>query len=307
MGINDGRVVIVTGAGRGIGRAHALTFAESGAKVVVNDLGGEMDGSGNSIGPAHDVVAEIKGMGGEAVANGDDISSWEGAQKLINTAVETFGGLDVLVNNAGILRDRMLTSMTEDDFDAVIDVHLKGTFVLSKHACDHWRSLAKAGQPSAGRIINTTSGAGLFGNVGQVNYSAAKAGIVGMTLTTAMEMGRYGVTCNAISPIAATRMTTGLAMTDAAKAAADESEVAFDPLDPKAASPVVAYLASEESAWISGQVLRIEGDTVIVMQGFTPTATRFTAKGGGYLDAEELVTGMRVAYRAFPGGIPAAR
>jgi NAD(P)-dependent dehydrogenase (short-subunit alcohol dehydrogenase family) len=200
----------------------------------------------------------------------------------------------------------MLTSMTEDDFDAVINVHLKGTFVLSKHACDHWRSLAKAGRPSAGRIINTTSGAGLFGNIGQVNYSAAKAGIIGMTITTAMEMARYGVTCNAISPIAATRMTTGLAMTDAAVAAADASGVAFDPLAPRAASPVVAYLASEESGWISGEVLRIEGDTVIGMQGFTPTARRFTAKGGGYLDAEELVTGMRIAYHAFPGGIPAA-
>jgi NAD(P)-dependent dehydrogenase (short-subunit alcohol dehydrogenase family) len=306
MGLLDGRVAIVTGGGRGLGREHSLELARRGASVVIVDPGVGVKGEDVGEDPADEVVAEIRAAGGEAVAERASASDYSAIEQVVATTVERFGRLDAVVNNAGILRDRMLTGMTEEDFDAVIAVHLKGTFVLSKHACDHWRSLAKAGRPSAGRIINTTSGAGLFGNVGQVNYSAAKAGIVGMTLTTAMEMARYGVTCNAISPIAATRMTTGLAMTDAARAAADESDVPFDPLDPKAASPVVAYLASEESAWISGQVLRIEGDTVIVMQGFTPTATRFTAKGGGYLDAEELVTGMRVAYRAFPGGIPAA-
>ncbi len=306
MGLLDGRVAIVTGGGRGLGREHSLELAGQGASVVIVDPGVGVKGEDVGEDPADEVVAEIRAAGGDAVAERASASDFGAIEKVVASTVEQFGRLDAVVNNAGILRDRMLTSMTEDDFDAVVDVHLKGTFVLSKHACDHWRSLAKAGRPSAGRIVNTTSGAGLFGNIGQVNYSAAKAGIVGMTLTTAMEMGRYGVTCNAISPIAATRMTTGLAMTDAAKAAADDSGVAFDPLDPKAASPVVAYLASEESGWISGQVLRIEGDTVIVMQGFTPSATRLTAKGGGYLDAEELVTGMRVAYRAFPGGIPTA-
>jgi NAD(P)-dependent dehydrogenase (short-subunit alcohol dehydrogenase family) len=306
MGLLDGRVAIVTGGGRGLGREHSLELARRGASVVIVDPGVGVKGEDVGEDPADEVVAEIRAAGGEAVAERASASDYSAIEQVVATTVERFGRLDAVVNNAGILRDRMLTGMTEEDFDAVIAVHLKGTFVVSKHASDHWRSLAKAGRPSAGRIINTTSGAGLFGNVGQVNYSAAKAGIVGMTLTTAMEMARYGVTCNAISPIAATRMTTGLAMTDAARAAADESDVPFDPLDPKAASPVVAYLASEESAWISGQVLRIEGDTVIVMQGFTPTATRFTAKGGGYLDAEELVTGMRVAYRAFPSGIPAA-
>jgi NAD(P)-dependent dehydrogenase (short-subunit alcohol dehydrogenase family) len=306
MGLLDGRVAIVTGGGRGLGREHSLELARQGASVVIVDPGVGVKGEDVGEDPAEQVVAEIRAAGGDAVAERASASDFGGMEQVVATTVERFGRLDAVVNNAGILRDRMLTSMTEADFDAVIDVHLKGTFVLTKHACDHWRAQGKAGQPSAGRIINTTSGAGLFGNLGQVNYSAAKAGIVGLTITTAMEMGRYGVTCNAISPIAATRMTTGLAMTDAAQAAADASGAAFDPLDPKAASPVVAYLASEESGWISGQVLRIEGDTVIVMQGWTPSATRFTAKGGGYLDAEELVTGMRVAYRAFPAGIPSA-
>jgi NAD(P)-dependent dehydrogenase (short-subunit alcohol dehydrogenase family) len=291
----QGRIVIVTGAGGGIGRSHAELFAREGAHVVVNDVDND------------DAVVEgITAAGGVAVADGSDISTPEGARTLVDKAIETYGGLDVVVNNAGILRDRMVVSMTVEEWDAVMAVHLRGTFLMTNLAANHWRERNKAGLPNDARIINTTSGAGLFGNLGQVNYSGAKAGIVGMTLTTAMEMGRYGVTCNAISPIAATRMTTGLAMTDAAKAAADERGVSFDPLDPKAASPVVAYLASEASGWISGQVLRIEGDTVIVMQGWTATSTRFKARGGGYLDAEELVTGMRVAYKAFPGGIPSS-
>jgi NAD(P)-dependent dehydrogenase (short-subunit alcohol dehydrogenase family) len=306
MGLLEGRVAIVTGGGRGLGREHCLELARQGASVVIVDPGVGVKGEDVGEDPADEVVAEIRAAGGDAVAERASVSDYGAIEKVVATTVERFGRLDAVVNNAGILRDRTVTSMTEDDFDAVIVVHLKGTFVLTKHACDHWRAQAKAGLPSAGRIINTTSGAGLFGNLGQVNYSAAKAGIVGLTITTAMEMGRYGVTCNAISPIAATRMTTGLAMTAAARDAADASGVAFDPLDPKAASPVVAYLASEESGWISGQVLRIEGDTVIVMQGWTPTATRWKAKGGGYLDTEELVTGMRVAYKAFPGGIPTA-
>src|SRR3954468_8606227 len=209
-GICEGRVVIVTGAGRGIGRGEALEFARQGAKVVVNDLGGEMDGSGSSIGPAHDVVEEIRGMGGEAVANGDDVSDWQGAQRLINTAVESFGRLDVLVNNAGILRDRMLVNMTVDEWDAVIKVHLRGTFAPSRWAAAYWRERVKAGETNDARIINTTSSSGIYGNPGQSNYGAAKAGIASFTIIAAMELGRYGVTVNAIAPGALTRMTAGL-------------------------------------------------------------------------------------------------
>jgi NAD(P)-dependent dehydrogenase (short-subunit alcohol dehydrogenase family) len=261
MGINDGRVVIVTGAGRGIGRAHALTFAESGAKVVVNDLGGEMDGSGNSTGPAHDVVDEIKGMGGEAVANGDDISSWEGAQALINTAVETFGGLDVLVNNAGILRDRMLTNMTEEEWDAVIKVHLKGTFAPSRWAAAYWRERSKEGKTNDARIINTASPSGIFGNVGQTNYGAAKAGIASFTIIAAKEMGRYGVTVNAIAPAALTRMTEGLGMGNA-------PEEIKEQMSPAHIAPIVCWLASPEAAHVSGRVFDVTGRMISVSEGW---------------------------------------
>src|SRR5688500_15565199 len=210
MGINDGRVVIVTGAGRGIGRGHALAFAREGARVVVNDLGAEVDGSGSSTGPAGQVVDEIRAAGGQAVANGDDVSDWEGAQRLVNTAIETFGGLDVLVNNAGILRDRMLVNMTEDEWDAVVRVHLKGTFAPTRWAAAYWRERAKAGETNDARVINTSSTSGIFGNPGQTNYGAAKSGIAGFTVILAQELGRYGVTVNAIAPGALTRMTEGL-------------------------------------------------------------------------------------------------
>jgi NAD(P)-dependent dehydrogenase (short-subunit alcohol dehydrogenase family) len=264
MGINDGRVVIVTGAGRGIGRAHALTFAESGAKVVVNDLGGEMDGSGQSVGPAQDVVNEIKAMGGEAVANGDDISSWEGAQNLINTAVETFGGLDVLVNNAGILRDRMLTNMTEEEWDAVIKVHLKGTFGPSRWAAAYWRERSKEGLANDARIINTSSPSGIFGNVGQTNYGAAKAGIASFTVIAAMELGRYGVTCNAIAPVARTRMTENLG--GGASQPADAAK--FDRMAPENISPLVVWLGSPESKDITGRVFQVAGGMIRVAEGW---------------------------------------
>src|SRR5688572_6533082 len=190
MGICDDRVVIITGGGRGIGRCHALAYAAEGAKVVVNDLGAEVDGSGSSAGPAGEVVAEIRAMGGEAVANGDNVASWEGAQRLINTAVETFGGLDVLVNNAGILRDRMLVNMTEEEWDAVINVHLKGTFAPTRWAATYWREKVKAGETVDARIINTSSTSGIFGNPGQTNYGAAKAGIASFTIIAARELGR---------------------------------------------------------------------------------------------------------------------
>src|SRR4051794_7514527 len=207
----EGRVAIVTGAGRGIGREHALSLAASGAKVVVNDLGGNVDGSGGDLTPAQQVVEEIKGMGGEAVANGDSVSSWEGAQRLINTAIETFGDLHAVVNNAGILRDRVLANMTEEEWDAVINVHLKGTFAPSRWAAAYWREKAKAGEKLENRIINTSSVSGLYGNPGQTNYGAAKAGIASFTQIAARELSRYGVTVNAIAPGALTRMTEGLA------------------------------------------------------------------------------------------------
>src|SRR5207245_2271797 len=206
-GICDGRVVIVTGAGRGIGRGRAIEFARQGAKVVVNDLGAEVDGSGSSTGPAGEVVDEIRGMGGEAVANGDDVSDWEGAQRLVNTAVESFGRLDVLVNNAGILRDRMLVNMTADEWDDVIRVHLRGTFAPARWAAAYWRERVKAGETNDARIINTASPSGIYGNVGQANYGAAKAGIASFTIITAMELARYGGTVNAIAPAALTPTT----------------------------------------------------------------------------------------------------
>src|SRR4026208_1962679 len=206
----EGRIAIVTGAGRGIGREHALSLASHGAKVVVNDLGGNVDGTGGDLSPAEQVVQEIKAMGGEAVSNGEHISSWGGAQRLINPAVEAFGDLHVLVNNAGILRCRMLTNMTEEEWDAVIKVHLKGTFAPSHHAAAYWRERAKAGETNDARLINTTSVSGIYGNPGQTNYGAAKAGIAGFTIIAAQELGRYGVTVNAISPGALTRLTEDL-------------------------------------------------------------------------------------------------
>ena len=264
MGICDGRVVIVTGAGRGIGRGHALTFAEQGAKVVVNDLGGEMDGSGADLTPAQQVVEEIKGMGGEAIANGDDISSWEGAQRLVNMAVETFGGLDVLVNNAGILRDRMLTNMTEEEWDAVIKVHLKGTFAPSRWAASYWRDRAKAGETNDARIINTSSPSGIFGNVGQTNYGAAKAGIASFTTIAAMELGRYGVTVNAIAPVARTRMTENLG---GASSQPVEPEK-FDRMAPENISPLVVWLGSPESKDVTGRVFQVAGGMIRVAEGW---------------------------------------
>lgn len=262
-GICDGRVVIVTGAGRGIGRGHALEYAHQGAKVVVNDLGAEVDGSGGSTGPAGEVVDEIRAMGGEAVANGDNVAEWEGAQRLINTAIESFGRLDVLVNNAGILRDRMLTNMSEQEWDAVINVHLKGTFAPARWAAAYWREESKAGRTNDARIINTSSASGLYGNVGQTNYGAAKAGIASFTIIAAKELARYGVTVNAIAPGARTRMTENLGF-GAIEVAPDQ----FDAFAPENIAPLVVWLGSTQSADITGQVFNVAGGTISVAEGW---------------------------------------
>ena len=242
MGALDGRVAIITGAGRGIGREHALLFAAEGAKVVVNDLGGALDGSASAATPAEEVVAEIRAFGGEAVANHDNVAEWEGGARLIQTALDTYGELDVLVNNAGILRDRVLVNLSESDWDAVINVHLKGHFVPTRHAATYWRERAKAGHPVNASIINTSSTSGLLGNIGQSNYGAAKAGIAAFTVIIAEELGRYGVRANAIAPAARTRMTESTpGLADYVVKPSDEA--VFDVWDPANISPLVATLA----------------------------------------------------------------
>jgi NAD(P)-dependent dehydrogenase (short-subunit alcohol dehydrogenase family) len=261
VGICDGRVCIVTGAGRGIGREHSLMLAAHGAKVVVNDIGGEMDGSGRSSGPAQEVVDEIVAAGGEAVVNGDDISTWDGAERLIQQAIDHFGRLDVLINNAGILRDRMLANMTEAEWDAVIAVHLKGTFGPARHAAAYWREQTKAGEAVDGRIINTSSPSGIYGNVGQTNYGAAKAGIAAFTVIAAKELARYGVTVNAIAPAALTRMTENLGMGQA-----DDLTKAM--LSPRWIAPIVTWLASSESADVTGRVFDVTGQALSVAEGW---------------------------------------
>ncbi|WP_137723232.1 SDR family oxidoreductase [Prescottella subtropica] len=265
-GLLDGRVVIITGAGRGIGRAHALAFAAEGAKVVVNDIGVGGDGSNTGETPAEQVVAEIKAAGGEAVVNGDDVASWEGAQNLVQTAIDTFGGLDILVNNAGFLRDRMLVGMSEQEWDSVIRVHLKGHFAPLRHAAAYWRAEAKAGRPVDARIINTSSGAGLQGSIGQGNYAAAKAGIAEMTIQAAAELKNYGVSVNAIAPAARTRMTVGAGGAMAEAMAAPEE--GFDAMAPENISPLVVWLGSAESKDVTGRVFEVEGGKITVAEGW---------------------------------------
>jgi len=262
-GICDGRVVIVTGAGRGIGREHALELARQGAKVVVNDLGVSNSGEGEGRGPADEVVRAIRDLGGEAVANGADVADWEQTETLVEQAIGEFGRLDAVVNNAGFVRDRMFVSCSEEEWDAVIRVHLKGHFCLARHAAAYWRGLVKAGEQIDARIINTSSGAGVLGSVGQSSYSAAKAGIATLTLVQAAELGRYGITSNAICPIARTRMTEG-AFGDAMKA----PEEGFDENDPTNVSPFVAWLASSQSREITGRVWEVFGGTVTVFDGY---------------------------------------
>jgi len=294
MGICEGRVVVITGAGRGIGREEALAFAADGARVVVNDLGADLDGAGRRSEVAESVAEEIRVAGGEAVANGDDVSDWEGAQRLLNTAIETFGALDVVVNNAGILRDRMIFNMNEDDWDAVMKVHLKGTFCTTRWAAAYWRERAKAGDTNDARVINTSSGSGLYGNPGQSNYGAAKAGIAAFTIITARELERYGVTVNAIAPGARTRMTmsTGRPQQDVAPGK-------FDRRDPGNVAPLVVWLGSAEAADVTGQVFNVAGGMVGVAEGWRRGPGR--DKGGRWEPAELGPVVREVLAEATPG------
>ncbi|MGI9426319.1 MAG: SDR family NAD(P)-dependent oxidoreductase [Hyphomicrobiaceae bacterium] len=256
----EGRVAIVTGGARGLGRAHAMMLAQHGAKVVINDIGAELDGAAGDVSVARQVADEIKAAGGEASVNGDDVSSWDGAKRMVDQAVDSYGRLDVLVNNAGILRDRMLTNMSEDEWDAVIQVHLKGTFAPTRHAAAYWRQVTKdQGGPVTARVINTSSTSGIYGNIGQANYGAAKAGIAALTIIAARELRRYGVTVNAISPSAQTRMTENLR---------EYTEAEIAARDPKWVAAVATYLASEQSQDITGRVIQAGNGIVAVCEGW---------------------------------------
>jgi NAD(P)-dependent dehydrogenase (short-subunit alcohol dehydrogenase family) len=299
MGMLDGRVVIVTGGGRGLGRSHCLELARQGATVVVNDLGTSVEGGPDTTSCAEEVAGEIGDMGGLARASAVSVADNAAVEALVTKTTEEFGRLDAVVNNAGVMRDKMITGMSEDDFDQVIAVHLKGTWVLTRHACAFWRSRAKAGETVHGRIVNTTSGTGLFGNVGQANYGAAKAGIANLTIISAMEMQRYGVTANAISPIARTRMTELL---PAMQSGAPEG---WDPYDPGNASPVVAWLASEESGWLTGAILRVDGSRVQRMRSWEiDPVVQYASPTGERLNAAELDGGLRAAFGISPSGMP---
>ena len=284
-------MVVITGAGRGIGREHALAFAREGARVVVNDVGGSVDGSGSDTSPAEAVAEEIRALGGEAIANTDSVVDWDGAGRIVQAALDAFGGLDVVVNNAGILRDRMFVNMTEDEFDSVIAVHLRGTFCVSRHAVDYWRARAKAGETNDARIISTSSPSGIFGNVGQANYGPAKAAIATMTVILADELGRLGVTANAIAPVALTRMTEGLATFADASEARDAAD-GYHPMDPANISPLVVWLGSPLSAGVTGRVFTVTGGEIGVAEPWVkgPTAT----KDGRWAPAElsEVVPGL---------------
>jgi NAD(P)-dependent dehydrogenase (short-subunit alcohol dehydrogenase family) len=295
MGLLDGKVAIVTGAGRGIGREHALALAGEGASVLVNDLGASLGGVGEDASPAHAVAAEIEALGSRAVADGENVADFAGSRRLVEHALEEFGRLDILVNNAGILRDRMLVNMDEAEWDAVIAVHLKGHFAPTRHAAAHWRDRAKAGEDVRARVINTSSPSGVFGNVGQANYGAAKAGIAMLTIITAQELGRYGVTVNCIAPNARTRMT---------ESAFDlpDDEGGFDPLAPANNTPIVVALCADAAQGITGQVFHIFGGAVNLLTPWSPGELFARDEGwdaGGLL--EELLA--RLPDGASPAGL----
>lgn len=287
-GLLEGRVAVVTGAGRGIGRAHALELARHGAKVVVNDYGVSLSGEGTGETPAEEVVGEIRAAGGEAVANGADVADFAAAEAMVRQAIETFGGLDILVNNAGFVRDRMLVNTSEEEWDAVVRVHLKGHFAPLRHAAAYWRNEAKEGRQRAARVVNTSSGAGLQGSIGQATYSAAKAGIAGLTLVAAVELGRYGVTVNAIAPVARTRMTEGAFDTSAMP-------------DPADNSPVVAWLCSEEAGDVTGRVIEIEGGRITVENGWAHGPAR---DRGSRWEATEVGPALRALIAEAPAPEP---
>ncbi len=280
MGMLDGKVALVTGAGRGIGRAEALLFASEGAAVVVNDVGASVAGEGHDAAPAEQVAEEIKKGGGRASVDDTDVTNFEAVEALISKVVGEYGQIDIVVNNAGILRDRMVVNMSEQEWDAVIAVHLKGTFNVTRHAAAYWRARSKGGESVSGRIINTSSPSGLYGNVGQSNYGAAKAGIAGFTVITAQELKNYGVTVNAISPSARTRMT------EQAFGSIAAPDGGFDAFAPENIAPIVAYLATDDAAGITGQVFSVQGGSIALLQGWTPA---------GVISREEQWTPTEIA------------
>jgi NAD(P)-dependent dehydrogenase (short-subunit alcohol dehydrogenase family) len=281
-----GKVVIVTGGGRGLGRSYCLELAALGASVVVNDLGVALDGKATDEAPAEELVREIEENGGTAMADRGSVADHQQAEATVESAIARFGRLDAVVNNAGITRDRMLVSMTEAEFDDVVAVHIKGTFNTMSHAARYWRAQAKAGERVSGRIINTTSGSGLRGNIGQLNYGAAKAAIATMTRIAAAELAQYGVTVNAIAPVARTRMTISVGM-------ADQGQDGFDELAPENVAPVIAYLVSERSAWLTGQVLRPEGNRISLATPWQLDEQGFESRDGSRLTLDDLDAGLR--------------
>ncbi len=292
MGLLDGKVAIVTGAGRGIGREHSLALAKEGAKIIVNDLGGSAAGEGQDTTPAQSVVDEIKALGGEAAANYGNVADFGQSKEMVQQAIDEFGRLDILINNAGILRDRMLVSMSEEEWDAVIAVHLKGHFAPTHHAANYWREQSKAGNEVKGRVINTSSPSGVFGNVGQTNYGAAKAGIAAFTIISAQELGRYGVTVNCLAPNARTRMTENIF------AGMEAKEGEYDALDPANISPVVVALCADEAQGITGQCFFIYGSAVNVLKPWD--SGTLVRKGDEFWDAKELLGKLT---ETFPNGI----